>query len=105
VEKIEVVTGGSDMMAAMRKIAGGLDKEGRKGYIIPGGGSNPIGAIGYAACAQEIQDQLFEMGLVIDRVCVASGSAGTHAGLLAGFFGCNMNTYKASPCQGKKVPM
>ena len=55
VEKIDVVPGGSDMMGAMRKVADALSKEGRKGYIIPGGGSNPIGATGYVACAQEIQ--------------------------------------------------
>jgi D-cysteine desulfhydrase len=91
VEKIEVVPGGSDMMAAMRKVADELGRESRKGYIIPGGGSNPIGATGYVACAQEIQSQLFEKGLAIDRLCVASGSAGTHAGLVAGFIGCNMN--------------
>jgi D-cysteine desulfhydrase len=91
VEKIEVVPGGSDMAAAMQKVADDLAGEGRKGYIIPGGGSNPIGATGYVACAQEIQDQLFEKGLVIDRLVVASGSTGTHAGLLTGFCGCNMN--------------
>ena len=91
VEQIEVVSGGSDMMSAMQKVADNLDKEGRKGYIIPGGGSNPIGASGYVACAQEIQDQLFEQNLTIDRLCVASGSAGTHAGLVTGFIGCNMN--------------
>lgn len=91
VEKIEVVSAGSDMLGAMQKVADDLAREGRKGYIIPGGGSNAIGATGYVACAQEIQDQLFEQGLVIDRLCVASGSAGTHAGLLVGFVGCNMN--------------
>jgi len=91
VEKIEVVPGGTDMMGAMQKVTEDLAKDGRKGYIIPGGGSNPIGATGYAACAQEIQDQLFETGLDVDRVCVASGSAGTHAGLVTGFIGCNMN--------------
>jgi len=91
VEQIEVVPGGSDMMGAMQKVVEALDKEGRKGYIIPGGGSNPIGASGYVACAQEIQDQLFENGLTIDRLCVASGSAGTHAGLVTGFVGCNIN--------------
>jgi D-cysteine desulfhydrase len=53
----------------------------------PGGGSNPIGATGYVACAQEIQGQLFEQGLAIDRICVASGSAGTHAGLVVGVVG------------------
>lgn len=91
VEEIEVVPGGADMMAAMQAVADRLDQAGRKGYIIPGGGSNPIGATGYAACAQEIQDQLFDMGLAIDRLCVASGSAGTHAGLVTGFVGCNVD--------------
>jgi len=91
VEKIEVVPGGTDMMAAMQKVSEALDKEGRKGYVIPGGGSNPIGATGYVACAQELQDQLFQTGLAIERLCVASGSAGTHAGLVTGFIGCNMN--------------
>lgn len=91
VEKITVVPAGSDMMAAMNSVAEDLKAEGRKGYVIPGGGSNAIGATGYVACAQEIQDQLFEMGVEIHRLCVASGSAGTHAGLLTGFIGCNMN--------------
>ena len=91
VEKIKVVPGGSDMVAAMQEMANDLDDDNRKGYIIPGGGSNPIGATGYIACAQEIQDQLFDKGLGIDRLVVASGSTGTHAGLLTGFYGCNMN--------------
>jgi len=91
VEKIEVVPAGSNMMAAMSRVADDLAKEGRKGYIIPGGGSNPIGATGYAACAQEIQGQLFDKGLVIDRLVVASGSSGTHAGLVTGFYGLSMN--------------
>ncbi len=91
VEKVQVVPGGSDMLAAMNQVAEDLAREGRRGYVIPGGGSNPIGATGYVACAQEIQDQLFAKGLAIDRVCVASGSAGTHAGLLTGLVGCNLN--------------
>ncbi|MDZ7762465.1 MAG: D-cysteine desulfhydrase [Desulfovermiculus sp.] len=90
-EKIEVMPGGSDLMAAMEKEADELAAEGRKGYIIPGGGSNPIGATGYVACAQEIQEQLFEQALSIDRLVVASGSCGTHSGLLTGFVGCNMH--------------
>lgn len=90
-EKIDVVTGGSDMQAAMQKVAEELIAQGRKGYIIPGGGSNSIGALGYVACAQELQEQFFETGLVIDRLLVASGSSGTHAGLLTGLHGCNMH--------------
>ncbi|MFO7728817.1 MAG: D-cysteine desulfhydrase, partial [Desulfonatronovibrio sp.] len=91
VEQITVVPAGSDMAAEMTKVAADLETEGRKGYIIPGGGSNPVGATGYVACAQEIQDQLFHKSLNIDQLCVASGSAGTHAGLLTGFLGCSMN--------------
>jgi D-cysteine desulfhydrase len=91
VEKIEVVPGGADLASAMQKMADELAGEGRNGYIIPGGGSNPIGATGYVSCAQEIQGQLYEKGLDIDRLVVASGSTGTHAGLITGFHGCNMN--------------
>jgi D-cysteine desulfhydrase len=91
VEKITVVPGGSNMLDAMNKVSEELAKEGRRGYVIPGGGSNPIGATGYVACAQEIQEQLFEKNIRIDRIVTASGSAGTHAGLLAGVYGCNMN--------------
>jgi D-cysteine desulfhydrase len=89
VEQVTVVDGGADMEAAMRKVADDLAAEGRRGYIIPGGGSNPLGALGYVACAEEILAQSFDMGLRLDHVVCASGSAGTHAGLLVGFLGCN----------------
>ena len=91
VEKIKVVPGGSDMMAEMLKIADELAAEGRKAYVIPGGGSNSIGATGYVACAEEILGQMFERGLKINRIVCASGSTGTHAGLVTGFYGCNSN--------------
>jgi len=87
VEKIKVVPGGSDMMAEMESVAGEVAAEGRKAYVIPGGGSTPIGATGYVACAEEILAQMFDQGLNIDRVITASGSAGTHAGLVTGFCG------------------
>ena len=91
VEKIKVVPGGSDMMAAMQEVADGLTKEGRKPYIIPGGGSTPVGATGYVAGAEEILAQTFDMGLNINRIVCASGSTGTHAGLVVGFYGNNSN--------------
>lgn len=89
VEAVHVVEGGSDMMAEMQKVADALKAEGRKPYIIPGGGSNEIGALGYVACAQEMLQQLFEMDLDIDHIIVTSGSAGTHAGVLTGITGQN----------------
>ena len=90
VEAITVVPGGSNMQAAMQGIADELAARGRKGYVIPGGGSNALGGLGYVACAQELQQQLFEQGVRIDRVVVGSGSSGTHGGLLAGFLGNNI---------------
>ena len=91
VEAVHVVKGGSDMLGELNKLADKLRGQGRKPYVIPGGGSNSIGALGYVACAEEIQEQLFDMGLNIDHVITTSGSAGTHAGLLAGFIGNNVN--------------
>jgi L-cysteate sulfo-lyase len=58
-------------------------------YVIPGGGSNKVGALGYVSCAQELMQQADEMGLRIDRIVTATGSAGTHAGLLVGLEGMN----------------
>ena len=91
VERVTVVPGGSDTMKAIEKAADEVKTEGRKAYAIPVGGSNPIGATGYVACAQEIMTQTFEQGINIDYLVCASGSAGTHAGLVTGFYGCNMN--------------
>jgi D-cysteine desulfhydrase len=91
VEKIKVVPGGSDMTAAMQAVSDEVAGEGRKAYVIPGGGSNPMGATGYVACAEEILAQTFDLGINIDRIICASGSAGTHAGLVTGFYGNNSN--------------
>ncbi|MDB5941507.1 MAG: 1-aminocyclopropane-carboxylate deaminase-like protein [Ramlibacter sp.] len=87
VEAITVVPGGSNMAEAMERVAAEVAALGRKAYIIPGGGSNALGGLGYVACAQELQQQFFEQGVSIDRVVVGSGSSGTHGGLLAGFLG------------------
>ncbi len=88
-ESIRVVPTGSDLAAEMAAEAAAIAQAGRKAYVIPGGGSNPLGALGYASCAQEIMVQAFDMGAAFDRIVVASGSAGTHAGLLAGLVALN----------------
>ncbi|HZL00028.1 MAG TPA: D-cysteine desulfhydrase [Caulobacteraceae bacterium] len=84
VETVAVVPAGVDLDAAMVEIGADLAAGGRRGYVIPGGGSNPLGALGYVSCANEILDQGFAMGLAFDHIVCASGSAGTHAGLLVG---------------------
>ena len=91
VKSKRVVPEGSDMMAEMEVTANSLKAKGKKPYIIPGGASNPIGALGYAACAEELMQQLNRMQLKIDHIIVPSGSAGTHAGMAAGLAGSNAN--------------
>ena len=92
VEAVTVVPGGTDLGQAMQGVADELAAQGRRGYIIPTGGSNAIGGVGYAACAQELQQQWSDLGLSFDAVVVASGSSGTHGGLLAGFLGLGIDT-------------
>lgn len=91
VEDIRVVPGGSNMLEELNKLADELKAKGRKPYVIPGGGSNPLGALGYVSCAQEIIEQMFEMGLTFDHIVTPSGSAGTHAGLITGLKGNNVH--------------
>ncbi|MGJ9459553.1 D-cysteine desulfhydrase [Oceanobacillus sp. CF4.6] len=86
-ENVIVVPNGVDLMAEMQRKADELTEQGRKPYVIPVGGSNVVGATGYAACAQEIMTQSFEQGLKIDAVVCVSGSGGMHAGLIAGLYG------------------
>lgn len=87
VDSIRVVPAKSDMIAEMEKTADELRRAGKKPYIIPGGASNPLGALGYVACAEEILAQSFEKGVSFDRIFVTSGSGGTHAGLAVGLWG------------------
>jgi L-cysteate sulfo-lyase len=81
--------GGADMQAEMEALAEELRKTGRRPYVIPGGGSNPVGALGYVGAALELVAQASEIGLRIDHVVHATGSAGTQAGLVAGLVGLN----------------
>jgi L-cysteate sulfo-lyase len=73
------------MQAAMESIADELRTAGKRPYVMPGGGSVPIGALGYVNCAFEIVEQIKERNIDIDMVIHATGSAGTQAGLLVGF--------------------
>jgi L-cysteate sulfo-lyase len=76
-----------DMNGEMLKVAERLKAAGRKPYAIPGGGSNPTGALGYVNAAIELVTQANDAGLRIDHVVHATGSAGTQAGLVVGLAG------------------
>ena len=86
---IEYRQSGLDMNAEAERKGEELRAAGAKPYVIPGGGSNRVGALGYVSCAQELMQQADEMGLKIDRVVHATGSAGTQAGLVVGLVGIN----------------
>lgn len=73
-----------DMNAELAAVVAKLKSEGRKPYFIPGGGSNPVGALGYVNAAMELIGQANDIGLRIDHVVHATGSAGTQAGLVTG---------------------
>jgi len=76
--------GGTDMQAEMEVLADKLRAQGHRPYVIPGGGSNPIGALGYVNAALELVAQLNDMSLDATHLVLATGSSGTHAGLIAG---------------------
>ena len=88
---ISEVDKGSDMNAAMEALAEELRGKGKTPYIVPGGGSNVIGALGYIDCALEFMSQANRDGLVIDHVVHATGSAGTQAGLIVGLKATSSN--------------
>ena len=80
---------GTDMNAAMEELAQSLRDDGKHPYIIPGGGSNEIGALGYVNAAIELTTQANDRSLKIDHLVHATGSSGTQAGLVLGMAGIN----------------
>lgn len=86
---IEHRPGGADMNAEMETVADQLRSQGRRPYVVPGGGSNAIGALGYVNAAMELLQQANDAGLRIDGIVHATGSAGTQAGLVTGVVATN----------------
>jgi L-cysteate sulfo-lyase len=78
---------GTDFELAMEKVAGEVRAAGGVPYIIPGGASNPVGALGYVGCGEELLQQCEEQDVRFDHIVTATGSAGTHAGLAVGLRG------------------
>jgi len=59
-------------------------KKGKTPYIIPLGGSNALGAMGYVEGGIELAKQCQEQGIDPDYIFIATGSGGTQAGLMLG---------------------
>lgn len=86
---LRYVDAGTDMDAACVSLAKEVEGGGGKPYVIPGGGSNPVGALGYVNAAMELLQQANDRSLRIDCVVTGTGSTGTQSGLVTGFEGAN----------------
>jgi D-cysteine desulfhydrase family pyridoxal phosphate-dependent enzyme len=82
--RIVYVRSSDERAAKMEEVAADLRDDGAQPYIIPGGGSNGVGALGYVAAMLELQHQLWELGLQPARLYVAAGGGGTHGGIALG---------------------
>jgi L-cysteate sulfo-lyase len=87
--EVRFVAAGTDMDAACAELAEEIRGQGGRPYYIPGGGSNPVGALGYVNAALELLQQANDLGLRVDCVVHGSGSTGTQSGLVCGLEGAN----------------
>ncbi|NWA06871.1 D-cysteine desulfhydrase [Pseudomonas gingeri] len=79
--KVELVDNLDNADEQLQALAERLRNNGRKPYVVPIGGSNPLGALGYVRAGLELAAQIEATGLEFAAVVLASGSAGTHSGL------------------------
>lgn len=75
---------GQNGQARMAEIAAELTAQGHKPYLIPSGGTNGLGILGYVRAAFELAEQCRELEAQPRYVVCASGSCGTLAGLTLG---------------------
>lgn len=68
----------------IEKLRSELEVNNKKVSIIPYGGSNLLGTLGYINAIKELKDQLKEQDLEIDYIFFASSSGATQAGMLIG---------------------
>ena len=82
--EVRLVSSPTARKPLMEDVASQLARTGERAYIIPTGGSVPLGAAGYVAAVAELQEQLAEVGEAPVSLYAATGSFGTQAGLMAG---------------------
>ncbi len=88
-----VWTGDANRDETMQRVFEREQAAGRKPYLIPYGGSSPVGAGAYAAAVEELAGQLVARNLPpFNRIIFASSSGGTHSGLAVGIRALNMPT-------------
>ena len=83
--------GDRNVSDVMLEVADALRARGQKPYLIPLGGSNPIGATGYALAMQELVEQSQTLDVAFDAIVFATSSGGTQSGLTVGARGTGFN--------------
>lgn len=86
--QVHRIAGDADADQACAALAQQLRHQGARPYVIPMGGSNGLGALGYAQAFAELYAQMQAQGTALDAVVVATGSGGTQAGLMLGAHLC-----------------
>ena len=81
-----VFAGDMDRDVKMEEVAEAYRKQGRKPYMVPLGGSNVLGAMGYVQAGLEIAEQCKAENIDPDYIFIATGSGGTQAGLMMGTY-------------------
>lgn len=82
--QVVLIDAAANLADAVAEAAAELERSGKTPYVIPTGGSNGVGAMGYANAIREIAVQAVELGLGFDAIVTASGSGGTQGGLVVG---------------------
>jgi D-cysteine desulfhydrase family pyridoxal phosphate-dependent enzyme len=77
----QVPTGGDERLLELAEV---VRSRGGKPYLFPAGGSTALGILGYTLMVEELMGQLAARGITVDYLLLASGTGGTHAGLLLG---------------------
>jgi len=95
---------GVDVAAEMTELATHLEEAGERVYTVPVGGSNALGALGYVVCAQELAAQFRDQAVQPGLIVLASGSAGTQAGLLVGLALAGLEISVVGMCVGRPGP-
>ena len=88
--EVKICPKNEDVTKYSEKLIKDIKSKGTNVYFIPGGGSNPVGALGYVECLNEIikENKKYNFSQIVH----ATGSAGTQAGLLTGrkYFNCDI---------------
>jgi len=82
--RVELVDNLDNADEQLQALAERLRSNGKQPYLVPIGGSNALGALGYVRAGLELAAQIEATGLEFAAVVLASGSAGTHSGLALG---------------------